>query len=303
MWLRINYFPLLLSFFLNVKLELYYVVPLHTAAFFITMFTCLLAQRMEAKMKWTRDTCNLIAIALCVLVHVVFYQTKLSQLLETLFSHEYYFRFSSDKYSPVVGIISGFLWKHFQAYMQWCYKGENGPVVWAQWAQRGMGILLIALWWILFGHIKDKFIYNPMHPYVFWMPVAGWLMLRNSSKYMCELHSGALEFFGRITLETYVLQFHVFMCQNVQHIPVVIPGSMATDGNLFLQTLNMLLCGTIFVTLAYFARSATVTTQTSVTELMMLLSHGPTETDEGDLESAPLNKAEGSQDSETTSTK
>jgi hypothetical protein len=33
-------------------------------------------------------------------------------------------------------------------------------------------------------------------------------MIRNSSKYLCELHSEALEFFGKITLETYVLQFH-----------------------------------------------------------------------------------------------
>lgn len=40
MWIRINYFPLMLSVFINVPLELYYVVPLHTAGFFIAMATC-----------------------------------------------------------------------------------------------------------------------------------------------------------------------------------------------------------------------------------------------------------------------
>merc|ERR1712150_464905 len=81
------------------------------------------------------------------------------------------------------------------------------------------------------------------------------------------------EFFGRITLETYVLQFHVFMCNKVQHIPVVIPGSGA-DGTLTMKTLNMLVCGSIFVALAFWARQVTITTQESVTELVVLCWRG-----------------------------
>lgn len=272
MWLRINYFPILLSLFLTVPLELYYVVPLHTAAFFITMATCALAQAVESRKKWSRTHSNIFAIAVCFLVHVLFYETKASHFLK-LFSDEYYFRFTSDRYSAWVGILSGFSWGHFKSYIQWCYGGEQVRAG-AMWMQRAGGVGLIALWWILFGHIQDKFTYNPIHPYVFWIPVAGWLMLRNSSRYLCELHSEALEFFGRITLETYVLQFHVFMCRNVQFIPIVIPGAGA-DGSLVVQTLNMLLCGVVFVTLAYYARHATVLTQTTVTELMDLVRHGP----------------------------
>ena len=62
----------------------------------------------------------------------------------------------------------------------------------------------------------------------------GWLLLRNCSKLLTEVYSPVLEFFGKITLETYVLQFHVFMCKDVQHIPIVIPGSGA-DGSLILK--------------------------------------------------------------------
>ena len=40
MILRISYFPLLLSFFLSVPLELYFVVPLHTTGFDVAMMTC-----------------------------------------------------------------------------------------------------------------------------------------------------------------------------------------------------------------------------------------------------------------------
>ena len=95
----------------------------------------------------------------------------------------------------------------------------------------------------------------------------GWLLLRNCSKLLTEVYSPVLEFFGKITLETYVLQFHVFMCKDVQHIPIVIPGSGA-DGSLILKTANMFLCGILFVALAYWAKKVTVTTQMTVTELV-----------------------------------
>ena len=314
MWIRINYFPLLLSTFLNVPLELYYVVPLHTAGFFIAMATCYASSILQQKtvMGWSAHKANAVAIAACLVVHVLFYETPAVNLLQ-LFSKEYLFRFQSDKYSAWVGMLSGFGWFKFKEYMQWCYgdansqdsNPQNGSVAHgestshevtsngtqaplalpikitleqqklaAMWGQRVMGVFLIFLWYALFGHINDKYVYNPVHPYIFWMPVAGWLMLRNSSKYLTDAHAGAMEFFGRITLETYVLQFHVFMCNQVQHIPVVIPGS-GPDGNPTLKACNMLFCGAFFVALAHWARQITVTTQTTVTELAGLLLKGP----------------------------
>ena len=278
MWLRINYFPILLSVFIGVPFDLFYIVPLHTTAFFITMITCYVATLMPEQ--WTVDKRNVAAIGLCLVSHVVFYETPLVNAL-LIFGEEIHFRFQADKYSAVLGIVSGYCWGHFQKWIQWCHvPDENGNLTPSQkqaaWAQRGGGVALVWLWWILFGHISDKFTYNPIHPFIFWMPVAGWLMVRNSSKYLTELHSTALEFFGRITLETYVLQFHLFMCQNVQHIPVVIPGSGGADGNIILKFLNMALTGALFVAVAFWARKITVTTQTTVTDLVVLLRKTPT---------------------------
>mmetsp|Transcript_23392 Transcript_23392/g.32777 ORF Transcript_23392/g.32777 Transcript_23392/m.32777 type:complete len:466 (-) Transcript_23392:262-1659(-) len=271
MWLRINYFPILLSTFLDVPLELYYVVPLHTAGFFVTMATCYICQKLEDNTGMTYWTSRFSGIGICVLVHIIFYETSMVDLLK-VFSDEYYFRFQSDKYSALVGIVSALFWKKFSQYMQWAYANVDKEQTAAKWIQRFAGASCIFVWYYGFGYMTDKYIYNPLHPYVFWLGVAGWLLLRNSSKYLCELHSTALEFFGRITLETYVLQFHVFMCKNVQHIPVVIPGATA-NGPLFLKTANMLLCGTIFVAMAVWARKVTVTTQETVVDLWQSICH------------------------------
>jgi len=265
MWIRINYFPILLSVFLGVPLELYYVVPLHTAGFFITMATCYISYLIQEYTNKSAWTSNCMAIAIALAVHVAFYETPAVDSLK-YFSDEYHFRFQADKYSAWVGMLSGLLWCKFKEYMQWVYAGEETRVG-CMWLQRFAGLSLIWLWWYPFGYMSDKFMYNPLHPYIFWMPVAGFLMLRNSSKYLMELHSTVLEFFGRITLETYVLQFHLFMCQNVQHIPIVIPGS-GPDGALWLKTANMLLCGVVFVSTALWARKVTISTQTTVVELV-----------------------------------
>jgi hypothetical protein len=95
-----------------------------------------------------------------------------------------------------------------------------------------------------------------------------------------------LEFLGKNTLETYVLQFHLFMNHKVQEIPIVIPGS-GPDGHVMLKVLNMLLCGTIFVAVAVLARKVTVSTQNTVTELVTVIrkrvsSNGETDEDDDD---------------------
>lgn len=291
MWLRINYFPLLLCLVVGVPLELFYIVPLHTVAFFLTFATCYLADVLETKQGFNYWNSRILALFAMFFSLVIFYETSLKNFL--LFfgqegSKEYLFRFSSDKYTAWVGMLNGLLWKKCGDFCSWAYgettHEEHGcrnrlSARCIGWLQRLIGILLISFWYINFGSIHDKLQYNPLHPFVFFFPIYGWLMIRNSSKYLMEVHSTALDFFGKITLETYVLQFHLFMCNNVQNIPIVLPGSGA-DGPAFLKFLNMLLCGAIFISMAVWARKVTVTTQTTVVELFRELSREENDDDD-----------------------
>lgn len=267
MILRINYFPLLLSYFLTVPLELYYVVPLHTTGFVMTMISCYVGYSFERKLGWSYWKSRTAAVVVSLLAHVLFYETAAVNFL-LLFSKEYHLRFQIDKYSAWMGMACGLLWGKVGEYMQWAHGFENerrrrNATI----AQFLGGAFLIWIWYYFFGFIPDKLVYNPVHPYVFIFPVVGWLMIRNCSRYLTECHSSVLEFLGRNTLETYVLQFHLFMSHNVQYIPVIIPGADA-KGPVTLKFLNMLLCGTVFVTMAVWARKNTVTTQSCVVDLV-----------------------------------
>ena len=283
MFIRINYFPLMLSWATGVSLDLYYVVPLHTEGFFMTLLTCYLAVKLESGFRMTYWKSRIAAILICLACHVAFFETKAVDSL-LFFSKEIHFRFQADKYSAWIGIVCGACMKKITEYMSWAYGTVDRPMV--AWTQRLVGAGLICLWYFGFGYVGDKFVYNPVHPYVFIIALVGFLMVRNSSKYLTECHSTFLEFLGKNTLETYVLQFHLFMNHKVQEIPIVIPGS-GPDGHVMLKVLNMLLCGTIFVAVAVLARKVTVSTQNTVTELVTVIrkrvsSNGETDEDDDD---------------------
>lgn len=280
MWLRINYFPILLSWTTGVSLDLYYVVPLHTVGFFITMATCWLSIQLESLGRMGYWKSRSLAIFLCLLAHIAFYETSAVDILK-VFSDEIHLRFQIDKYSAWVGILCGLLMSKATEYMTWAYGSETRVL--AQWTQRFIGVGLIAFWYYGFGYITDKKTYNPIHPYVFFFPVMGWLMIRNSSRYLTEYHSTFLEFLGRNTLETYVLQFHLFMNHSVQYIPIIIPGSGA-DGPTILKILNMSVCAIVFVYFAIHARNITVSTQNTVVELVTVLRKPKVESIESDEE-------------------
>ena len=251
----------------------------------MTMITCRLAFLLEERFKMTYNKRRIAAIVISLIAHILFYETPAVNFL-TLFSQEIFVRFQIDKYSAWLGIVFGFAMKPIGEYMSWAYGDVSRPAI--AWGQRVAGVGLIALWYFSFGYISDKLQYNPIHPYIFVIPLLGWLMIRNSSNYLTRCHSTFLEFLGRNTLETYVLQFHLFMNHSVQYIPIIVPNS-GPEGPTYLRVANMLVCGFIFVSFAVWARRITVSTQTTAVELTTLLKNRRNGAlDEADEETKPM---------------
>ena len=66
-------------------------------------------------------------------------------------------------------------------------------------------------WWYNNIYILPKYEFNAAHPYWFWIPILTYIYLRNLTPLLRSYHSSLLNWVGKITLETYLLQFHVFM--------------------------------------------------------------------------------------------
>jgi len=72
---------------------------------------------------------------------------------------------------------------------------------------------------------EDKFAYNKWHPYISFLPILAFIVLRNSSQRLRNSHSAAFAFIGRCSLETFILQFHIWLAADTKGILVMIGPS------------------------------------------------------------------------------
>lgn len=58
---------------------------------------------------------------------------------------------------------------------------------------------------------ETKFVYNAYHPYLSFIPILSFIILRNATPSFRNTYSSAYAWLGRCSLETFTLQFHIWM--------------------------------------------------------------------------------------------
>merc|ERR1719327_687231 len=71
--------------------------------------------------------------------------------------------------------------------------------------------LAVGCWWAYEYFALPKRSYNKVHPYTSFIPIFLYLVLRNLTEWLRRVHLHLFAWCGKITLETYILQFHVWM--------------------------------------------------------------------------------------------
>merc|ERR1719217_1638478 len=78
--------------------------------------------------------------------------------------------------------------------------------------------------WVVFVYMRKKGDYNAVHSYYGVVPLLFYLFVRNVSSHARSYYLHALHWFGAISLESYLLQYHIWLAGNAAKLLNVVPG-------------------------------------------------------------------------------
>ncbi len=263
---RLNFLALALMAMMGTNYILYYIVPLHTFYFFVVFATMFVARSLN----YTEWGLRAKILAAGVAIYVVWeLEESVPGLFDVVFKplapvlaesnwslHEWHFRTFLDHYSALLGMVFAM---NFPYLVAWFTAVERLPSLAARVALKSLvGALWLGAvyWWYTRIFSLPKYEFNAVHAYWFWVPILAFVYFRNLTPTLRSYHSALLNWLGKITLETYLLQFHIFMvARNAD-------GSWAPKKLLSLvpgyPLVNMLLCGLVYIACAKISFNATL---------------------------------------------
>ena len=226
MW-RLNFTVLFLMWTHGNTYILYYICPLHTF-YFLMVYTTMICYSSINHSKYG-IRCKLMLLG--IIIFLVWDYN--SNLFDFVFGWvlgtdkiigagrgslwEYYFRTSLDHYSSFLGMIFAM---NFPLAEQYFHKAKGVPLIIASVCMAGLSV-----YWYNHIYMLEKLEYNMVHSYWAIVPLTSYIFFRNLTPWIRGYVSMSLHTLGKTTLETYLLQHHVWLTSNAKTLLTIVPDS------------------------------------------------------------------------------
>jgi hypothetical protein len=155
---------------------------------------------------------------------------------------EWYFRSSLDHWSTFLGMIFAL---NYPVAKHWMLVVEGLPATQCSLIKTFSTVPIVAAlyWWYNGVFQYEKPVYNSTNAYFGCIPLLGYIFLRNLTPTLRGTYSHALHELGKVTLETYLLQHHLWLSSNAKSLLRLIPME------------DWRICNMLVVTCVYFFAS------------------------------------------------
>ncbi|OWA52722.1 CAS1 domain-containing protein 1 [Hypsibius exemplaris] len=238
---RMNLLVFCLCLVMHSPYQFYYFVPLVTFWFFITYLTMALPPRLTEASSLTNPRHLFYMVIKFVILFALITTLYVS---ETFFDHifltkpwavlflkdnsgsEWFFRWRLDRYSVLQGMVFGFVVSLARRH-GWLNEtfSENLFALRKSFAAVGVGILGLVGYLVFALLCPSKTQCNEVHTYVEIVPILGFIAVRNTFGVVRRRFSTLFAWAGRLSLELFIVQFHVWLAADTYGVLVFIPGS------------------------------------------------------------------------------
>lgn len=246
--LRLNLLTCSLAFFMNTDYMFYYFSPLVTFWFLVVYATMAIGHKRYNGHTWLLLAKIFIS---ALLVPGIVLATPVTEWVFTLLRTVFYIqwslpewqsRLSLDLFIVYIGMLLGLANFKFQSQGS---VGFNHRIFLAI-----VGFMATTAYF--YANWKD---YRIWHPYTSFIPILGFIAMRNITTLTRNYHSKAMAWLGRCSLETYTLQFHLLLAADTQGVLLI--GGLHSGGDVIGRWKSLIVIVPVFLWVSSVAATGT----------------------------------------------
>jgi len=230
---RLNFLVVFLCLTQGTTYILYYICLLHTYFFVMVYATMRIGKGLNYSTWGIRIKLAVLAMIIFILwetdgtvfrlIHMPFLGESPMLGATGGAMWEWYFRSSLDHWSTFLGMLFAL---NFPITSLFFRKLEAQPLYLQVPAKGFMAVAMIAAlyWWVTGPFQEAKLDYNQTNAYYGWVPLMAYIYLRNLTPWLRGHSLDLLHQIGKTTLETYLMQHHIWLTSDAKSLLILIPG-------------------------------------------------------------------------------